>query len=33
MVRMVKKIGDREIAWLILAVAAIVIWSTLGIIS
>ena len=29
----VKSIGDREIAWIMLAVAAMAVWSTLGIIS
>ncbi len=29
----VKSIGDREIAWIMLAVAAMAVWSTWGIIS
>ena len=31
--QIVKSIGDREIAWIMLAVAAVAIWSTWGIIS
>jgi hypothetical protein len=30
MVEMLKKVGDRELAWVMLAVAAIAIWSTWG---
>jgi hypothetical protein len=33
MKQIVKSIGDREIAWIMLAVAAVAIWSTWGIIS
>ncbi len=33
MVRMIKKIGDREIAWAMLAVAAVALWSTWGLTS
>ena len=31
--QIVKSIGDREIAWIMLAVAAVAIWSTWGIVS
>lgn len=33
MVQMIKKVGDRELAWVMLAVAAIAIWSTWGLVS
>ena len=33
MKHIIKSIGDREIAWIMLAVAAMAIWSTWGIIS
>jgi hypothetical protein len=33
MKQIVRSIGDREIAWIMLAVAAVAIWSTWGIIS
>lgn len=33
MERMIKRVGDRELAWAMLAVAAIGIWSTWGLIS
>jgi hypothetical protein len=33
MKHIVKSIGDREIAWIMLAVAAMAVWSTWGIIS
>jgi hypothetical protein len=33
MVRMIKRVGDRELAWVMLAVAAIAIWSTWGLVS
>jgi hypothetical protein len=31
--QIVKSIGDREIAWVMLAVAAMAVWTTWGIIS
>lgn len=33
MKRMVKSVGDREIAWVMLALAAMAVWTTWGIIS
>ncbi len=33
MVRMMKKVGDRELAWAMLAVAAVALWSTWGLVS
>jgi hypothetical protein len=33
MVRMIKKVGDRELAWVMLAVAAVALWSTWGLTS
>jgi hypothetical protein len=30
---MIKKFGDRELAWVMLAVAAVALWSTWGITS
>ena len=30
MVKMMKKVGDRELAWVMLAVAAVALWSTWG---
>ena len=33
MVRMIKKIGDRELAWVMLAIAAVALWSTWGLTS
>ncbi len=33
MVRMIKKVGDRELAWVMLAAAAIALWSTWGLTS
>ena len=33
MVRMIKKVGDRELAWAMLAVAAVALWSTWGLTS
>ncbi len=33
MVKIIKKVGDRELAWAMLAVAAVALWSTWGITS
>ena len=33
MVRMIKKVGDRELAWVMLAIAAVALWSTCGLAS
>lgn len=33
MVRMIKKVGDRELAWVMLAIAAVALWSTWGLSS
>ncbi len=33
MVKMMKKVGDRELAWVMLAVAAVALWSTWGLTS
>jgi len=33
MAQMIKKVGDRELAWLMLAVAAVALWSTWGLVS
>lgn len=33
MVRMIKKVGDRELAWVMLAIAAVALWSTWGLTS
>jgi hypothetical protein len=33
MKQIVKSIGDREIAWVMLAIAAMAVWTTWGIIS
>ncbi len=33
MVQMMKKVGDRELAWVMLAVAAVALWSTWGLVS
>jgi hypothetical protein len=33
MKQVVKSIGDREIAWVMLAIAAMAVWTTWGIIS
>ncbi len=33
MVRMMKKVGDRELAWAMLAIAAVALWSTWGLVS
>jgi hypothetical protein len=30
MVKMMKKVGDRELAWVMLAIAAVALWSTWG---
>jgi hypothetical protein len=30
MVKMIKNVGDRELAWVMLAVAAVALWSTWG---
>ncbi len=30
MVKMIKKVVDRELAWVMLAVAAVALWSTWG---
>lgn len=30
MVKMIKKVGDRELAWMMLAAAAVALWSTWG---
>jgi hypothetical protein len=33
MVKIIKKVGDRELAWVMLAVAAVALWSTWGLAS
>ena len=33
MVRMIKKVGDRELAWVMLAIAAVALGSTWGLAS
>lgn len=33
MARMMKKVGDRELAWAMLAIAAVALWSTWGLVS
>jgi|GEM_PF-1018792 hypothetical protein len=33
MVQMIKKVGDRELAWAMLAIAAVALWSTWGLVS
>lgn len=33
MVKIIKKVGDRELAWAMLSVAAVALWSTWGITS
>jgi len=30
MVKLMKKVGDRELAWVMLAIAAVALWSTWG---
>jgi len=33
MKELVKSVGDRELAWIMLAIAGILVWSTWGLIS